>query len=182
MSAPRAGLNMFAMLAGYLRLIVFTIGLLVGVQLPGFVDQYVKRVGAHQSEAAKDFSGFQQTADKYFGGDVQALIAHHAADADAAFKDEAVDIRALYDRLTALTAELAALRGSFPSQLLHVLFRANPEILAETRAAYSYTVPLNPSAVVCGVALGACAALLIETVLVGVLGLLRPRRPRARLA
>ncbi len=170
------------MLAGYLRLIVFAVGLLVGVQLPEFVDQYVKRVGAHQSEAAKDFSGFQQTADKYFGGDVQALIAHHADSPDAAFKDEAADIRTLYDRLTALTAELAALRGSFPSQLFHVLFRADAEILAETRAAYSYSVPLRPAAVVCGVVLGACAAVVIESLLVGILRLLRPRRPRARLA
>jgi len=170
------------MVAGYLRLIVFAVGLLVGVQLPGFVDQYVKRVGAHQSEAARDFSGFQQTADKFFGGDVPALIAHHAANPDAAFKDEAADIRTLYERLTALTAELAALRGPFPSQLFHMLFRGNPEILAETRAAYSYTVPLNPSAVVCGVALGACAALLSEALLVGILRALRPRRTRARLA
>jgi hypothetical protein len=170
------------MLVGYLRLIVFAVGLLVGVQLPGFVDQYVKRVDAHQSEAAKDFSGFQQTADKYFGGDVQALIAHHAANADSAFKDEATDIRTLYDRLTALNAELAALGGSFPSRLVHVLFRGNPEILAETRAAYSYTVPMTPSAVVCGVGLGACAALLIEAVLVAIMRLLRPRRVRARMA
>jgi hypothetical protein len=173
---------MLGMLAGYLRLIVFAVGLLVGVQLPGFVDQYVKRVGAHESEAAKAFSGFQQTADKYFGGDVQALIAHHAANPDAAFKDEAADIRTLYERLSALTAELAALRGPFPSRLFHVLFRADPEILAETRAAYSYSVPLDPAAVVCGVGLGACAALLVEAVLVGILRLLRPRRIRARLA
>jgi hypothetical protein len=170
------------MFAGYLRLIVFTVGLLVGVQLPGFVDQYVKRVSAHQSEAAKDFSGFQQTADKYFGGDVQALIAHHAADSDSAFKDEAAAIRTLYDRLTALNAELAALGGSFPSQLLHVLFRANPEILAETRAEYSYTVPLRPSAVVCGVGVGTVLALLVEALLVGTVALLRPRRTRARVA
>jgi hypothetical protein len=160
-----------AMLAGYIRLIVFAVGLLVGVQVPAFVDQYVKRVSAHQSEAVKDFSGFQQTADKYFGGDVQALIAHHSA-----------DIRTLYERLTVLTAELAALRGSLASQLYQMLFHGNPEILAETRAEYSYTVPLKPAAIVCGVALGACAALLIESVLVGSLRVLRPRRRRARLA
>jgi hypothetical protein len=170
------------MLAGYLRLIVFAVGLLVGIQLPGFVDQYVKRVSAHQSEAATAFSGFQQTADRYFGGDVPALIAHHAADADSAFKDEAADIRALYERLTALNAELAALRGSLPSQLFHVLFHPNPEILLETRAEYSYTVPLSPSAVVCGVILGTFIALLVEAVLVGGFRLLRPRRTHARLA
>jgi len=61
------------MLTGYLRLIVFAIGLLVGVQVPGFVDQYVKRVSAHQIEAAKNFSGFQDTANRNFGGDVEAF-------------------------------------------------------------------------------------------------------------
>jgi hypothetical protein len=153
------------MLTGYLRLIVFAVGLLVGVQVPGFVDQYVKRVSAHQIEAAKNFSGFQETANRNFGGDVAALIAHHAASSDAAFKDEAQNIRDIYARLTALTAEMAALRAPLIRQILHVLFNADPDILAETRAAYTYAVPLNPPAIACGVGIGAILALCAELVL-----------------
>ncbi len=81
------------MFAGYVRLIVFAIGLLVGVQVPSFVDQYAKRVSAHQIEVAGNFRGFQDTADRYFGGSVEALITHHAASDDRVFQDEAKTIR-----------------------------------------------------------------------------------------
>jgi uncharacterized membrane-anchored protein YhcB (DUF1043 family) len=167
------------MLANYVRLIVFALGLLVGIQVPGFVDQYAKRVSAHQIEVARNFHGFQETANRYFNGDVQALIAHHVASTDETFKDEARSIREMYERLTVLTAELAAMRGPLVRQILHVVFRPNKEILDETWAEYSYTVPLNPAAVVCGVTIGALLAMLVEALLTAAVRLLRPRRSRA---
>jgi len=170
------------MLAGYLRLIVFAVGLLVGVQVPSFVDQYAKRVSAHQVEVAGNFKGFQETADNYFGGSVPALIAHHAASADPVFQNEAKVIRGMYDRLLALSAELAAMRGPLIKQIIHVLFGSNREILEETRAAYTYTVPLNASAIASGIALGACLAILIESVFLGLVRLVRPRRQRRDIA
>ena len=85
----------------------------------------------------------------------------------------------MYERLTALTAELAALRGSLIKQLIHVAFRGNREILDETWSAYSYTVPLNPPAVVSGVTSGALLAILVEGLLVGLVRLVYPRRARS---
>jgi hypothetical protein len=155
------------MFTDYLRLILFAVGLLAGVQVPGFIDQYAQRVSAHQIEVATDFRGFQQVADQYFGGSVEALIAHHAASADPPFQQEGRVIRAMYDRLRTLNAELAALRAPLIAQILHVALRPNREILSETRAAYSYTVPLNPSAILCAVAGGALLALCIEALFRG---------------
>jgi hypothetical protein len=170
------------MIASYLRLIVFAFGLLAGVQVPGFVDQYAKRVSAHQLEVARNFAGFQDTADRYFGGSVEALIAHHRASDDSVFKDEARAIQRLYERLKELTAELAAMRGSLLRQIFHVAVSPNTAILAETRSAYSYTVPLNPAAVVSGVAFGALLALLVEALLAGVVRLVRRRWTRRPVA
>jgi hypothetical protein len=45
------------MVAGYVRLIVFAFGLLVGVQVPSFVDQYAKRVSAHSDRGRQQLSG-----------------------------------------------------------------------------------------------------------------------------
>ncbi|MGY2498465.1 DUF2937 family protein, partial [Klebsiella pneumoniae] len=39
------------MLRSYLRLTLFAFGLLLGVQVPGFVDDYAKRVEAHRLES-----------------------------------------------------------------------------------------------------------------------------------
>lgn len=164
------------MLANYLRLIIFTTGLLVGLQVPGFVDQYGKRVSAHQIEARENFRGFQEIADKYFNGDVLALIAHHAASDDRTFKDEAATIRTNYERLAALNAELAAMSGSLLAQIAHVAFRPNRALLDETGAAYTYTVPLSPPAIVSGIVIGAALAMLVEGFFAGCAYALTPRR------
>jgi hypothetical protein len=162
--------------ANYLRLVVFALGLLVGVQVPGFVDQYAKRVSAHHAEIVRNFAGFQDAANRYFGGSVEALIAHHAASPDAVFKDEARTIRTMYERLTALSAERNAMRGPLLGQIVHVALQPNREILEETRSEYTYTVPLNAAAIVSGVAIGTLLALLTEAVWTAIVRLLRPRR------
>lgn len=163
------------MVANYLRLIIFAAGLLVGVQVPGFVDQYAKRVSAHEIEARENFRGFQEIADKYFSGDVEALIAHHAASEDRTFKDEAASIRTIYDRLVMLTAESAAMRRPLLAQIAHVAFSPNRAIFLETRAAYSYTVPLSPAAIASGIGFGAILAVIAESLLAGLGYLVRPR-------
>lgn len=167
------------MLANYVRLIVFSLGLLVGIQVPGFVDQYAKRVSAHHIEVARNFAGFQDTANRFFGGSVEALVTHHLASADQVFKDEARTIQAMYERLTLLTVELAAMRVSLIEQIIHVAFRPNKELLDETRTAYSYSVPLDAPAIGSGIAIGALLAMLVEALFAGLVRLVRPRRPRS---
>jgi DUF2937 family protein len=170
------------MLSHYLRLIVFAFGLLVGVQVPGFVDQYAKRVSAHQIEAVRALSGFQETANTYYAGSIEALIAHHTASADLAFQDEAKSIRQLFDRVTVLNAELAALRGSLAGRIAHVALRSNREIFAETRTAYSYTVPLDPPAIASGIIIGALLALAVDAVLALIVLALSARTHRSHRA
>lgn len=159
------------MLRAYLRLVLFALGLLVGVQAPGFVDQYSKRVSAHYIEVTKNFAGFQRTANLYFGGSVDALIAHHESSPDAVFKDEAKSVAAMYARLKSLAIELDAMRQSLPSRIFHVAFHPDEEILKETIAAYSYAVPLNLEAVSCGLIAALSLALLTESLLIGILQL-----------
>lgn len=47
------------MLLSYLRLVLFAAGLLIGVQVPGFINDYAKRVEAHLIEAQTGLSGFR---------------------------------------------------------------------------------------------------------------------------
>ena len=165
------------MLRDYLRLVVFAFGLLIGVQLPGFVDQYAKRVSAHRIEAARNFEGFQRTADRYFNGNVEALLAHYAASPDAVFKDDAKNVAVIYARLKALTAELEAMQRPLASRIAHVALHPDREILDETIAEYSYTVPLNQAAILCGIIAGFSLALLADLLLLALWRLLPFRRP-----
>lgn len=166
------------MIRDYLRLIVFAAGLLAGVQLPGFVDQYAKRVDAHYQEARRNFAGFQDTADRHFNGDVDAMIEHHMESADVVFREDGASIRRLWLRVQLLTQELAAVQQPFLKRSAHVLFHANDELMAETRVNYTYVVPLDQEAVISGIGIGVLAALLAELILLGIARLFR-RSPQA---
>ena len=168
------------MLRGYLRLVVFALGLLVGVQGPAFVDQYAKRVSAHYLEVKHDFAGFQQAADQYFNGDVSALVTHHLQSPDVVFRGEAKTIGDLFARIKSLAAEMDALNGSTLARLIHIIVNPNREILQETIAAYSYTVPLSPDAIAYGVITGLVLSLAVELVLAGLFGVMRNRWHRVR--
>ncbi|MGH8529481.1 MAG: DUF2937 family protein [Nevskiales bacterium] len=167
------------MFRDYLRLITFTGGLLVGVQLPSFVDQYEKRVDAHYVEAQLNFAGFQATADRYFGGDVEAMLRHHDQSSDLVFQDEAKAIRSIWQRLQMLKAEQAAMNQDFVRQVYHLLANANTELRNETRSAYSYTVLLTMEAIASGIAGGFVTAFSVELVVL-FLGVLFLPGPRAR--
>jgi hypothetical protein len=175
------------MLRGYLRLVVFALGLLVGVQAPGFVDQYAKRVSAHYLEAQRSFAGFQQAADQYFNGDVSALVTHHLQSPDVVFRGEAKTIGDLFARIRSLAAEMTALNGSSLARLIHIIVKPDRGILQETTGAYSYTVPLSPEAISYGVITGLLLALAVELILAALAALLwsqwhrlrRGRRPPA---
>lgn len=153
------------MVREYIRLMVFAAGLLAGVQLPGFVDQYAKRVDAHYLEAKQNFAGFQQTADRHFRGDVEAMIAHHGRSNDVVFQEDGDSIRALWQRVQLLAAEQAAMQQAFPLRAVHALFAANAELMAETRLNYTYVVPLTQDAVLAGVLTGFALAMLAELLL-----------------
>src|SRR5437868_11359012 len=99
------------MLLSYLRLVLFSIGLLIGVQVPGFISDYAKRVEAHLIEAQTGLSGFQGTAIQFFKGDMQALVAHYRASEDPIFRSDADSLSTLLTRQLALDKQFQAMQG-----------------------------------------------------------------------
>lgn len=145
----------------YLRLGIFAVGLLVGVQVPGFVDQYEKRVNARLDEATQNLAGFKFTADRYFSGSIERLISHYKASEDVVFQQDAVSIQSIYSRVKLLRQEAQLLSGNQLSQAWHVLAKSNSQLLDETLESYSYSVLLNPFALVWGI----CGALILAILL-----------------
>lgn len=99
------------------------------------------------------------------------MIAHHESSSDAVFKDEAKTVAAISVRLKKLALEANAMNRSLYSRIFHVAFYPDQEILNETLAAYSYTVPLNQEAILCGLITASLLAILVESVLIGVFSL-----------
>ena len=138
------------MLLSYLRLVLFAAGLLIGVQVPGFINDYAKRVEAHLIEAQTGLSGFQGTAIQFFKGDMQALVAHYRASEDPVFRSDADSLSNLLTRQLALDKQFQAMQGPWYIRFLQVVLAADPDIRKETWNGYSYQILLTPEAMIWG--------------------------------
>ena len=143
--------------------------MLVGVQVPNFIDQYAKRISAHYLEAKANFSGYQNTADKHFGGSVDALLDHYELSDDTVFEDDSKNIKYIYHRIQNFSSELIALDKSLLKRIFHVAFHSDQQVFQETYHEYSYTVPLNEKAIVCGLLLGLISSLVFEFLFFGIM-------------
>lgn len=154
----------------YIRLILFSFGLLIGLQLPAVVDQYSKRVDAHYTEAKQNLAGFQLTAERYFDGSIEKLINHYTNSEDAVFRQDAQNIAFIFNRVKLLDNELIALERSAVSRTFHVLFSSDPTLFDETMQQYTYAILLTPQALlwalfvafVCAISVEALVRLLIS--------------------
>ncbi len=149
----------------YVTLIAACAALLIGIQVPSFVDQYAKRVDAHLREVTVNFEPYQTIANKYFYGNIQKLIDLHRKSGEKSFQEEGSAIEKMYLRKQRFDAEKTALDTILPYQFIHILFDPDREILDETLAQYSYNVPLNREAIVMGVALAVAMLLALELLL-----------------
>ncbi|MDD2159370.1 DUF2937 family protein [Pseudomonas sp. MIL19] len=159
------------MFRSYLRLALFALGLLVGVQVPGFIDDYSKRVDAHRIEAEQGLKGFRQTAERFFKGDLVALVGHYQASADPVMRSDAQSLGTLVERSAFLEREAKAMQGAWYAQVWHLTTAADHELMKETLDAYRYQVLLAPEAIAWGIACAMLLAWLLESLalLIGML-------------
>jgi hypothetical protein len=149
----------------YLMIVVACIALLIGLQIPNFVDQYQKRVDAHLREVTINLQPFQDIATKYFGGDLNKLIALHRNSGEKPFQEEGAAIEKMVQRKLRFEADLAALRTSLPLKAWHVVFHGDREMIDEALGQYSYAVPLDQDALIFGAGATLAILLLVELLL-----------------
>jgi hypothetical protein len=156
---------MTSILYRYLMIIVACISLLIGLQIPNFVDQYQKRVDAHLREVGINLQPFQDIASKFFGGDMSKLIELHRASGEKPFQEEGAAIEKMLARKLRFETDMAALNTGLPQKALHVLLHGDREIVDEALGQYSYAVPLNQDALAFGAAVALAILLLVELLL-----------------
>lgn len=150
------------MLYRYFLVVAACAALLLGIQLPNFVDQYEKRLDAHLSEVSINLQGYQDIADKFFGGSLADLITKHEQSLDIIFREEAKPIRVMFQRQRHFLDEKSALATGLLGKLIHLASRGDEQLLDETYASYSYTVPLNGAALTAGMVAMIGTVLFIE--------------------
>jgi hypothetical protein len=159
------------MFRSYLRLALFALGLLVGVQVPGFIEDYSKRVEAHRLESEQGLTGFRDTAKRFFNGELQALVTHYQASNDPVMRSDAQSVGYLVDRASFLEMEWQAMQRPWYGQVWHLATAADRELMDETYSAYRYQVLLAPQAIAWGLVCALLLAWLVESLLL-LIGLL----------
>ncbi|GAB4114977.1 MAG: hypothetical protein Fur0026_00160 [Sideroxydans sp.] len=149
----------------YLMIIVACAALLLGLQVPNFVDQYQKRVDAHLREVTANLQPFQAIADKYFAGDIDKLIALHRGSSEKPFQEEGSALEQMVQRKLRFEADMAALQASLPVKAFRVLFQGDREMIDETLGQFSYNVPMNQDALFFGAGFAFSLLLLLEALL-----------------
>ncbi|KPY36935.1 Uncharacterized protein ALO52_03091 [Pseudomonas syringae pv. primulae] len=153
------------MLRSYLRLVLFTAGLLFGVQVPGFISDYSKRVEAHLIEAQQAIKGYNNTAAQFFKGDIQALIQHYRSSEDPVFRSDADNIETLLTRTHVLERQWLGLQGPWYSRAFYVATSSDPDIRRETFNGYTWQVLLAPEVIAWGIISALLLALVIESLM-----------------
>jgi len=149
----------------YMMIIVACAALLIGLQMPNFVDQYQKRVDAHLREVTVNLQPFQVIADKYFAGDMDKLIALHRGSSEKPFQEEGSALEQMVQRKLRFEADLAALQASMPVKAFRVLFRGDREMIDETLGQFSYNLPMNQDALFFGAGFAFSFLLMLEALL-----------------
>lgn len=147
----------------YIRTAIFVVGVLVGIQLPGLVDQYAKAVESHLSESQASLQAFQGDADRFFEGSLPRLVEHYKASSDQVFIDggESIEVILIRNQLLS-TAQTLFYQHSY-SPYVQLLFNPVKDIRVEVFAGYSYVIMLDSSAILIGLLAGVMAAIIFES-------------------
>jgi len=164
------------MLRSYLRLTLFALGLLVGVQVPGFIQAYGNHVEARRLEAQQGLQGFQETAGRFFEGDLNALVEHYRASADPVIQSDARSVAALVGRARLLDREWRIMQGPWYARAWHVLISADQDLRRQVWSSYRFQVLLAPEAIAWGISCALALAWLVEALGMALANLLWPRR------
>jgi Protein of unknown function (DUF2937) len=160
----------------YFLILIACISILVGIQIPCFVDQYEKRLDAHFLEVTNNLRGYQEIAEKFFNGSIPELIKKHEASEDRTFKEEAQPIKNIYERYLKFKAQKESLNTNMAGKVIFIAVKGDRELINETFANYSFMIPLNKDAVIAGFILAAIMLLILELLKMGIYRLFRSKK------
>ena len=75
--------------------VLFTLAFLIGVQLPGFIQQYSQRLSGHLAEAENQLQQYQNLADLHFNGQLTQLVSRYQSNPDPAINEVAAIVSGL---------------------------------------------------------------------------------------
>lgn len=125
------------MLRSILDKLVFGLGLLTGGIFPSYLIQYRQRLGGLVDQVNLDLQPFQEIADRYHNGSLEALIKHHLNSTDPTFYAEGFAIQRMADSHQRLTEAYTALDGSLIHQMGYLTTNLDEQLFQSTWTDFS---------------------------------------------
>lgn len=133
---------------------LFTLGFIIAVQLPEFIQQYKQYIAGKFSESDWHLSGYQNIADKSFNGDIQVLINEYLKSGQSALNETGNLVAELVKRNNDLKALIIELENeSYLHQLLSFSQSFNAEDTQTVLSYYQMAIPLTVEAIGSGIVL-----------------------------
>ncbi|WP_022940227.1 DUF2937 family protein [Psychromonas hadalis] len=153
------------LLQRYSLMLIFASSLLIGLQLPSFLQQYESRLDARYLESSEQLLKYQTLADLFFEGSLNKLLDKHKQSDVALFKAEADILEALIERVDFLTAQKYSLNGNLLSRLVFLITQVNQPLFTETQLNYQANIELSKDAMFAGLLLALISTLFLELLL-----------------
>ena len=155
----------WTLLQRYSLKLTFALTLLIGIQVPHFLNQYETRLDAHFLESNTQLSHYQKLADLFFDGDLSALVDKHKTSEIGLFKAETEIIETLIKRNAFLSNQKKNLQGPFYQRFAFLISQVNTPLFVETKNNYQANIVLNKEAILFGLSVAIVSTILLEIIL-----------------
>ncbi|WP_105255539.1 DUF2937 family protein [Pseudoalteromonas sp. T1lg75] len=156
-------LNIVRWCRNYLRLCVFFIAALVGLQVPGFKDDYGHALRAAMVETNAAVAPFKDDAEQFFDGSLTKLLAHYQQSADPVYAKGGDNLATLLQRSETLQNALNEF-SQYP--YLHLVRSPVPSIGIQVWHNYTPQIQLNLEALASAVIFALLVSWTIEALFV----------------
>ena len=168
------------LIAGLLDRLLFAAGLALFLQIPQFVDHYTQRLGGYRQSLTDAVAQYQRSADRHYGGDLDAMTSDFRVNDTPAMRDMGDKIFADRRKLDELTRGLAVLQqGHLGEKLWYLTLHVDLPVARGTAEDFKPGLPLTMDALLSGLVGGLLASGLFN-LLLWPLRALSERRPNVR--
>lgn len=133
---------------------LFTLGFVLAVQLPEFIQQYKQYIAGKVSESEWHLNSYQAIADRSYNGDINLLINEYLNSEQLAIRETGQfvsELKQRYETLTQFVTELNS--NNYFDQLIEFFKQINIEDAQTVISYYQLAIPLTIDAIGSGVVL-----------------------------
>lgn len=139
-------------ISGFVDRILFTLGVLVFLQVPNFIDQYTQRLGGYYTSEKTHLEKYQLIAEENYNGDLNRLVEDFKSSSKAAVVQTGREIEKTRLRVFEIRKGLDILEGSeFLPKLIYLAGNMDYGLASGTMSVFRPGIPFTVESVACGI-------------------------------